>query len=134
MTTNPPVSQPDGEGPDAGLSPEDMSDDELVAARRYHDAQAARFSNEAAKIWRLLVRTGNAAEPHAAMEAARLERRAAMTRAPSPDSIAEKARRVVDGFSDWLRTGDGDLDSNAVRALTAIVAAEFGGGVGGGNS
>jgi hypothetical protein len=50
-------------------------------------------------------------------------------RAPSLDSIAEKARRVVDLFNEWLITDfEPTLTEGQAEALGRIIAAEFGGG------
>jgi hypothetical protein len=52
-------------------------------------------------------------------------------RAPTPDSIAEKARRVVDALSrgNWLLA---DVTEGEIQQMVAIVTTEF--GVGGGDS
>jgi hypothetical protein len=53
-------------------------------------------------------------------------------RAPSPDSIAEKVRRVVDKFDELLKftsKGYQSLSPDFAQSLADIIAAEFGGGV-----
>jgi hypothetical protein len=50
-------------------------------------------------------------------------------RAPTPDSIAEKARRVVDVFNEWLVTDfEPTLTADKSDALQRIVTTEFGAG------
>jgi hypothetical protein len=50
-------------------------------------------------------------------------------RAPTPDSIAEKARRVVEMFDEWLVTGfESTLTADKVDALQRIITTEFGTG------
>jgi hypothetical protein len=53
------------------------------------------------------------------------------TRAPTPDSIAEKARRVVDALSrgNWLLA---DVTEGEIQQMVAIITTEF--GVGGGDN
>jgi hypothetical protein len=43
----------------------------------------------------------------------------------NPDSTAEKARRAVIAMSSRLRTGDGEVDPDAINAITAIITTEF---------
>lgn len=57
------------------------------------------------------------------------------TRAPTPDSITEKARRVVEMFNEWLVTDfESSLTFDKADALRRIVTTEFGAGDGQGEN
>jgi hypothetical protein len=75
--------------------PRDMTDDELNAAVDFHRAQAARYFNEGAKIWRLRIRLNGGEEIDKKMLADLHARRAATTSTAGGERCAER-------WSDWL--------------------------------
>jgi hypothetical protein len=80
---------------DPALRPEDMSNSELDAAMDYHRKQAARYSNERAKMWRFrLDMPSGPCEVDIAMENERQARRATQP-ATAPSGVASPVFRTT---------------------------------------